>query len=94
MSSAKLQDIYGVRIVVANDSGLIALLNSLPNGTVEESAIVRDGREAIDKASLFQPDLVVVTEKMGDLSGTEVAHRIRTASPGTVVMVVGSKRTN
>lgn len=65
MPSAKLRDIYGVRIVVANDSGLIALLKSLPNGTVGESAIVQNGREAIDKASLSQPDLVMVTEQMG-----------------------------
>jgi DNA-binding NarL/FixJ family response regulator len=52
----------------------------------------RDGLEAIERAADLLPDVVLMDVRMPVVGGIEAARRIRTARPGTkVVMLTGSE---
>lgn len=47
-----------------------------------------DGREAIEKARVFHPDLMILDITMPQLNGLEAIPRIRKASPSTHILVL------
>ena len=77
------------RVLIAEDETIIRLdLRSLleANG-FKVCAEARDGIEAIELASTFQPDLMVMDVKMPRLDGIEAARRIVAERPVPVVML-------
>ena len=80
-----------IRIVVADDhpvvrGGLVALLRTLPGLEVVGEAA--DGEAAVREAQLTRPDVVLMDIRMPGLDGVEATRRIRTALPGTRVLVL------
>jgi DNA-binding NarL/FixJ family response regulator len=51
-------------------------------------ARARDGREAVDLASLLQPDVVLMELQIPVLNGIEATREVRRAAPGCRVVVV------
>jgi DNA-binding NarL/FixJ family response regulator len=80
-----------LRILVADDhqvvrTGLRALLESKAGWRV--CAEAANGREAVEKASEFQPDVVVLDIGMPLLNGLEATRQIRKVSPGTEILIL------
>jgi DNA-binding NarL/FixJ family response regulator len=79
------------RILLADDhevvrTGLRALLEEQPGWEVVAEAI--DGRDAVEKASKFKPDAVVIDIAMPSLNGLEAVRQIVKAVPQTRVLVL------
>jgi len=71
------------KILIADDNPTnVELLEAYLAGTDCEIAIAVDGRDALDKVSQFQPDLVLLDIMMPKLSGFEVCEQIK-RSPAT-----------
>lgn len=47
-----------------------------------------NGREAVEKAKLLRPDIVVMDFSMPELNGLEATRQIRAALPGTEVLIL------
>lgn len=80
-----------VRVLVADDhvvvrKGLRALFEAQSAWDVVAEA--RDGREAIDMAGVFQPDLIILDITMPQLNGLDAIPRILKASPSSHVLVL------
>jgi DNA-binding NarL/FixJ family response regulator len=80
-----------IRVLIADDhtlfrEGLQALLLSVPE--IEVIATVEDGRQAIEAAAQYQPDVILMDLQMPDLNGIEATHQIIQASPHIGVIVV------
>lgn len=81
----------GPRILIADDhavvrAGLRALLESRAGWEVcAESA---DGRDAVEKATKFKPDVAVLDIGMPLLNGVDTTRRIRSASPSTEILIL------
>ena len=80
-----------VRILVADDNelvrrGLCSLLREHPAWQVCGEAI--NGKEAVEKASLLKPDVMLVDISMPDLNGFEVATRIHQLLPECKILIV------
>ena len=80
-----------MRILIADDhavvrAGLRALLESRSGWEV--CAEAADGREAVDQATKLKPDVAVLDIGMPLLNGVEATLRIRSASPGTEVLIL------
>jgi two-component system, OmpR family, response regulator len=56
-----------------------------------QAATAFNGLQAIDKASTFTPDLLVIETYLGRLSGIQAAARIQGASPECKVLLVGTE---
>ena len=50
-----------------------------------------DGASALDAAAALAPDVVVLDVGLPDMSGLEVARRLRDGSPGLAVVVVSTR---
>ncbi len=79
-----------VRILLADDHeivrrGLKALLQERPEWEVCGEAA--NGRDAIELAARFQPEIAIVDLMMPDLNGLETTRQIRKVSPRTQVLV-------
>jgi DNA-binding NarL/FixJ family response regulator len=79
------------RILLADDhevvrTGLRALLEEQPGWEVVAEAI--DGRDAVEKASKFKPDAVVIDIAMPSLNGLEAVRQIVKAVPQAKVLVL------
>jgi DNA-binding NarL/FixJ family response regulator len=79
------------RILLADDhevvrTGLRALLEEQPGWEVVAEAI--DGRDAVEKASKFKPDAVVIDIAMPSLNGLEAVRQIVKAVPQARVLVL------
>jgi|SRR5690348_2610929 DNA-binding NarL/FixJ family response regulator len=80
-----------LRILVADDhqvvrAGLRALLESKAGWQV--CAEAANGREAVEKASGLQPDVVVLDIGMPLLNGVEATRQIRKVSPNTEILIL------
>ncbi|MGA3177437.1 MAG: response regulator transcription factor [Candidatus Acidiferrum sp.] len=80
-----------LRILIADDhavvrTGLRTLLDSRVGWQVCAEAI--DGRDAVEKAAKYKPDVAVLDIGMPLLNGVEATRRIRKASPHTQVLIL------
>jgi len=88
---ATSKNIRRVRVLVADDhvvvrKGLRALFEAQSAWDVVAEA--RDGREAIEMAGAFQPDLIILDITMPQLNGLDAIPRILKASPSSHVLVL------
>lgn len=80
-----------LRILIAEDNkavrrGLRALLEAQANWQVVGEAV--DGREAVEKASELQPDVVIIDYSLPELDGISAAARIRQSAPLSELLVL------
>jgi DNA-binding NarL/FixJ family response regulator len=80
-----------IRVLIADDhtlfrEGLQALLLSVPE--IEVIATVEDGRQAIEAAAQYQPDVILMDLQMPELNGIEATRQIIQTSPHIGVIVV------
>jgi DNA-binding NarL/FixJ family response regulator len=80
-----------IRVLIADDqtitrSGLQTLLAAQPD--LEIIAEARDGREAIEMAAEFQPDVILMDLRMPGVNGIEATRRIRRTSPHIHILVL------
>ena len=80
-----------LRILVADDHdvvrrGLKSVLEDQPGWEV--CAEANNGRQAVDRARQFKPDVVVLDITMPELNGLEAARQIRRLLPETEVIVL------
>ena len=80
-----------MRVLIADDhtmvrESLVSLLQA--DGNVEVVAQAADGMEALEKALLTRPDIVIADLSMPRLNGIEVVRRLREALPDTKVLVL------
>lgn len=69
----------GQKILVVEDNELnLKLFCDLLRAHGHEAEAVRDGREAVDRARMFAPDLVVMDIQMPHVSGLELIERMKT----------------
>lgn len=88
---ATSKNVRRVRVLVADDhvvvrKGLRALFEAQSAWDVVAEA--RDGREAIEMAGQFQPDLIILDITMPQLNGLDAIPRILKASPSSHVLVL------
>ena len=80
-----------MRILVADDSdivrrGVIDILSEEREWTVCGEA--KNGSEALQKACELEPDLILLDVSMPDISGLEIARRLRVEVPKAKILVV------
>jgi DNA-binding NarL/FixJ family response regulator len=80
-----------MRVLIADDhtmvrESLVSVLQAEPD--IQVVAQAADGIEALEKAILTRPDVVVADLSMPRLNGIEVVRRLREALPGTKVLVL------
>jgi DNA-binding NarL/FixJ family response regulator len=80
-----------LRIFVAEDHplfrrGVVSLLSSVPGFEVVGEAT--SGREAVERATRLQPDVVLMDLQMPGGNGIEATREIARKSPGVRVLVV------
>jgi DNA-binding NarL/FixJ family response regulator len=80
-----------LRILVADDhhvvrAGLRALIESRSDWQV--CAEAANGREAVEKAKEFKPEMAVLDISMPLLNGVESTRQIRKVSPGTEILIL------
>lgn len=80
-----------LKVLIADDhdvvrKGLRMLIEERPGWTV--CAEARSGREAVEKASQLNPEVVVIDVSMPDLNGLEATRLIRKSCPKTEVLVI------
>jgi two-component system response regulator NreC len=80
-----------LRILLADDhgvlrDGLTMLINAQPD--MQVVACARGGREAVQLAAQFKPQLVVLDVSMPDLGGAEAAEQIRGCCPGVRILAL------
>jgi PAS domain S-box-containing protein len=83
-------DAQPIRVIIADDSSDIRLLTSLilsAEADFEVVAEAADGAEAVVRARAHQPDMVLLDLAMPVLDGFAAIPQIRTASPGTMIVV-------
>lgn len=79
------------RILVVDDhailrQGIRSLIENVPRLTV--CAEAADGKEAIEKALEFKPDLVLMDINMPEMNGIEATKEIKHLLPSTTVMML------
>ena len=80
-----------LRLLVADDHeivrrGLQALLKTQPGWEVSAEAV--DGRDAVEKAKVLRPDIVIMDLAMPELNGLEATRQIRKILPDTEVIIL------
>ena len=80
-----------VRLLICDDhelflEGIKAILRQEP--AIEVVGEARDGREAVDKALLLRPDVVLMDMAMRDINGLEATRRIRHGEPAVRVLIL------
>jgi DNA-binding NarL/FixJ family response regulator len=85
-----------IRVLLADDheavrEGLRALLNGQPD--MEVAGEASNGREAVRQARLLRPHVVVMDMAMPILAGVGATVRIRSACPGTRILMLSMHST-
>ena len=85
----------GIKVLLVDDhkilrEGLKALLDGVSD--IEVVAEASDGKDAIDKAQLTSPDVVVMDLIMPVMNGIEATQRIIARSPATAVLILSSSQ--
>jgi two-component system response regulator DesR len=80
-----------IRVLVVDDHDVVhwgfrLLLGRQP--WVSQCDVARDRREAVETAGRVRPDVALVDLLLGEDSGAEVCEEIRSASPGTRVLLI------
>ncbi len=76
------------RILVANQEPAERAHAELAFGDTYEIVTAHDGEEVVRRATLERPDLIVLDNNLPDLSGTDVAKRLRQATPTTLIPII------
>lgn len=80
-----------IRVLIADDHPLFAealTITLQADSRLQVAGHAHNGQEAIDLASLLQPDVVLMDLNMPVLDGFEATKGVREVSPGTRVVVV------
>jgi len=80
-----------VRVLVVDDSevvrkGICTILASDPSLTVCGEAV--DGRDALEKATALQPDLIVMDVSMPNMNGLQATREIKRLLPDLDIVIV------
>lgn len=79
------------RILIADDHEVFRKgLRGLLEEDFDIVAEAREGGEAVDKALLYRPDVVVMDISMPGMSGIEAAREIKAKLPKTVIVVISA----
>jgi len=73
-----------IRVLIADDHGVMrAGLRALLNAEADMQVVgeAADGREALELAGQLTPDVVLLDISMPDMSGIQVAHKLKTMLP-------------
>jgi len=92
-SKERVSGTTSVRILLVDDFSPCRELASLLLQTQDGFQIVgeaRDGRDAIQKAKLIKPDLIVLDMNLPLLNGLEVARQIRDCSPASTILFLSA----
>jgi DNA-binding NtrC family response regulator len=77
------------RILIADDEAKIRkVMTLLLQDEGYEVLAVEDGLSAVQRAERFRPDVVLLDQQMPGMTGMEALKRIKTALPGTVILIV------
>ena len=80
-----------IRVVIADDQRVVrdglTMLVGLIEG-VEVVGTASDGREAVDASERAHPDVVLMDLRMPGMNGEQATRVIRTAHPGTQVLIL------
>jgi len=68
---------------------LVAQLRAIPVPVV---GVAENGREALQKATMLQPDVVIMDVWMPLLNGVEAARELATLAPAAKVLIVSNER--
>src|SRR5215472_483246 len=80
------------RVLVADwDRNNALSLTSIMHRAGFKTAVAFNGKEAVEKAETFRPDLVVTEAYLGRLSGIHAAARIRAAFPDCKFLFLSSE---
>lgn len=75
-------------LIVDDDDGVRALLESTLTGDDYDIVQVSDGRQALDHVARHSPDLVLLDWRMPGVSGAEVLAELKRATPDVPVIVL------
>lgn len=80
----------GLRVLIADDHPLFrdGLRNLLLTRGVNVVAAAADGEEAVEKANMLQPDLVILDWNMPRCNGLEATRRIKAANPNMRIVIL------
>ena len=89
--SLTLRGMRPTRVLVVDDheavrKSICALISTCP--TLEVCAVASDGRDAIEKAMLLHPDVVLMDLTMPTMGGLEATREIKRQMPETTVLIV------
>jgi NarL family two-component system response regulator LiaR len=91
--SLVMDDAQPLRTIVADDDPLVRRLikDTLQMDGVTVIAEACDGREAVELALFYRPDVVVMDYMMPELDGIEATRRIHASDPGIrIVLLTGA----
>ena len=79
-----------LKVLIADDHAIIreGLRSLLENKGIQVLDIAKNGREAVEKAIILKPDIVMMDISMPDLNGVEATAKIRKALPHTRVIAL------
>lgn len=85
----------GIKVMLVDDhrilrEGLKAMLKG--SSDIEVVAEASDGREALDKAALFRPEVIVMDLVMPVMNGIEACKRIVAEFPAMAVLILSSSQ--
>jgi two-component system nitrate/nitrite response regulator NarL len=80
-----------VRIVVADDQEVVrkrVVATLMSRGDLEVCAEASNGKEAVEKVKMLNPDLVILDITMPELNGLDAARQIRSFAPNLPILIL------
>lgn len=84
----------GSKILIVDDEiNLVNMLQRLLKNLDYDVAVAMDGRQALERANQFEPDLILLDIKMPDMDGIQVLKSLRSTScfAETPIIVLSAK---